>query len=222
MVPDASSHVIFSMVDGTPRCALVGSRTSYCDIDVARRSVTVGARMRPGALTHLARGSADGLTDGSFPIGDVFGSCGRELVARMAEVIPGAAVRVLAGFLSARLAGCEPDLRLEEALRSARSVDAAGAMLNVSLRTLHARALKVTGLAPKRILRIRRLYRALEYGAASRPAWSDIACRAGYADQAHMVREFRSLLGDSPELWRRRATADSFNTSPGRCDSLRS
>jgi AraC-like DNA-binding protein len=42
--------------------------------------------------------------------------------------------------------------------------------------------------------------------------WSAAAYRAGYADPAHLVREFRALLGDSPQAWRRRATADSFKT----------
>jgi AraC-like DNA-binding protein len=213
VVPDSSSHIIFSVVGGMPRCALVGSRTSYCDIDVAGRSVTMGTRLRPGTLTHLARCAAGTFTDRSFPMEDIFGRPGHELATCMAEVTPGAALHELARFLSARLARCEPDLRMEQALRSARSVEVAAAMLNVPLRTLRARAMKITGLSPKRMLRIRRLYRALQYGAASGPAWSDIACRAGYADQAHMVREFRSLLGDSPELWRRRASADSFNTS---------
>jgi AraC-like DNA-binding protein len=215
VLPDSCSHVIFSLSDGVPRFALVGSRTSFCDIDVSRRSITVGARLRPGSVMHLARCAADTLTDGSFPMEAVFGLCGRELAARMAEVSPRAALCELAGFLSARLLRCEPDLRIEAALRSASSVDVAAAMLNVSLRTMRTRALQVTGLGPKRILRIHRLYRALQYGTGSRPAWSDVACRAGFADQAHMVREFQSLLGNSPEQWRLRAAADSFNTPRG-------
>jgi len=214
VVPDACSHVIFSVANGEPRCRLVGSRRSFRDIDTSGRHVTLGARLRPGALPHLTRCAADEFTDGSFPMEDVFGAPGRDLGARMGEKTPIDALRDLERFLSARLDHCEPDPRFERALRLAGSVDAAAEMLNVSLRTFRTRALKVTGLAPKRVLRLGRLYRALRFGAMPRPIWSDIAWRAGYADQAHMVREFRSLVGDSPERWRRRASADSFNTRP--------
>jgi AraC-like DNA-binding protein len=152
---------------------------------------------------------------------DIFGAAGRELGARLAEDTPREAVPRLGRFLLAKLDGRQPDLRLEHALRWARSVDAAAEMLNVSPRTVRAQALQLCGLGPKRMLRIRRLHRALACGAAPLAVWSDIASRAGYADQAHMVREFRSLLGESPETWRRRAAADLFNTPHGQSASLR-
>jgi AraC-like DNA-binding protein len=215
VVPDTSSHVIFSLTNGKPHCRLVGSRSSYCDIDTSHRRVTVGARLRPGALVHLTRCAADGLTDGSFPMEDIFGAAGRELGARLAEDTPREALLRLGRFLMAKLDGCQPDFRLERALRLARSVGAAAEMLNISPRTVRARALQVCGLGPKRILRIRRLHRALACGAEPLAVWSDVASRTGYADQAHMVREFQSLLGDSPESWRRRAAADLFNTPDG-------
>lgn len=214
IVPDACPHIIFSAVEGKPRCQVIGSRASYCDIDTSRRRVTVGVRLRPGGLLHLVRGSAVSFTDTSIPAADVFGAAGRELTGRMAESTPAAALRLLARFLAARLDACPPDHRLERALRTAPSVAAASALLNVPERTLRAQTLRLAGLSPKRILRIRRLYRALRFDAVRRTPWSDVASRAGYADQAHMVREFRALVGDSPEAWRGRA-ADSFNTPAG-------
>jgi AraC-like DNA-binding protein len=36
------------------------------------------------------------------------------------------------------------------------------------------------------------------------------ALNAGYSDQAHLTREFGSLLGESPTTWQRRGGADSF------------
>src|ERR1019366_3088101 len=81
--------------------------------------------------------------------------------------------------------GGQPDLRLKSAWRWARSVDAAAEMLNVSPRTVRAQAVQLYGLGPKRMLRIRRLHRALACGAAPLAVWSDIASRTGYADQSH-------------------------------------
>jgi AraC-like DNA-binding protein len=143
---------------------------------------------------------------------DVFGPAGRDLVNRMGQDGPDAAVRHLGAFLEARLAARFEERRLEAAIRSSRSVEALADAMNLSLRSAHEHAVRATGFGPKRLLRIARLHEALEIARADDATWSATAYRAGFADQAHMVREFRALLGDSPQAWRRRATADFFKT----------
>src|ERR1700679_1395937 len=75
IVPDFSPHVIFS-IESTGRgeerawCSVVGAREIYKDIHVARRKLTVGARLRPGALPKLTRSSADLFTDCAFRMED--------------------------------------------------------------------------------------------------------------------------------------------------------
>ena len=56
------------------------------------------------------------------------------------------------------------------------------------------------GTSPKRYARIVRLGCALRLR-REHPfrSWTDIAAEAGYADQAHMIHEFRALSGDRPE-----------------------
>lgn len=60
------------------------------------------------------------------------------------------------------------------------------------------------GLAPKRILRIQRLHRSLALSQQGACGWAQVASGSGFADQAHMVREFVDLLGESPTVWRQR------------------
>ena len=49
--------------------------------------------------------------------------------------------------------------------------------------------------------------------------WAGIAAESGYADQAHLVREFVALAGESPTAWARRlALTDSRLTRPQRRD----
>ena len=61
-----------------------------------------------------------------------------------------------------------------------------------------------------------------EADATDRPAWAQLAADAGFADQAHLVRECRALSGLSPrELFReRRAQHDeegrNLQAPPGR------
>ena len=72
------------------------------------------------------------------------------------------------------------------------------------------------GLAPKSVARIMRFH--LACGLARRgevKGWAGIAAESGYADQAHLAREFASLAGESPTVWARRlALIDNRLTRP--------
>lgn len=65
------------------------------------------------------------------------------------------------------------------------------------------------GLGPKAVSRIVRLNRAMAAARAGN-GWADVAAGCGYADQAHMARDFRELAGASPVGWGSlgRASAD--------------
>ncbi|MFD1880822.1 helix-turn-helix domain-containing protein [Paracoccus pacificus] len=58
------------------------------------------------------------------------------------------------------------------------------------------------GTTPKLLARLIRFDRAqrLSRGGSS-GGWADIAAACGFTDQAHLVREFRALAGDSPGAW---------------------
>jgi AraC-like DNA-binding protein len=58
------------------------------------------------------------------------------------------------------------------------------------------------GLTPKAVARIARFERAQALAKAEHGGWADIAAACGYADQAHLVREFGSLSGLTPTKWR--------------------
>jgi AraC-like DNA-binding protein len=54
------------------------------------------------------------------------------------------------------------------------------------------------GIGPKALARMVRFNRALALARAGTPDWAGIAVECGYADQAHLVREFRDFAGSSP------------------------
>ena len=58
------------------------------------------------------------------------------------------------------------------------------------------------GLSPKQVARIARFGRARTMAAAGNAnGWADIAAACGYADQAHLAREFREFSGATPSAW---------------------
>jgi AraC-like DNA-binding protein len=63
-----------------------------------------------------------------------------------------------------------------------------------------------TGLSPKRFSRVRRLQRILgSLGDPTAADWSEIAAEHGYADQAHLIHDFRDLTGLTPTAYRPRS-----------------
>lgn len=76
----------------------------------------------------------------------------------------------------------------------------------LSPRQLHAVFTAELGVGPKRFNRLLRLQRAKQL-IGSRVAQgrdvglADVAARCGYADQAHLTRDFGSLVGTSPARW---------------------
>lgn len=101
----------------------------------------------------------------------------------------------------ARLANRFVDL-VEEDLSVIRPEQAAR-ILGVSLRTLQRIAHRHIGLGPAELLRRRRLQAAAE-AVRTRPDadLATIAAELGYADHAHLTREFRDRLGFTPSSYR--------------------
>jgi AraC family transcriptional regulator len=60
-----------------------------------------------------------------------------------------------------------------------------------------------TGVPPHRWLSLHRVQRAREMIESTGESLSAIAVTCGYADQSHLTRAFRSIIGTSPAAWRR-------------------
>lgn len=77
-----------------------------------------------------------------------------------------------------------------------------GATVGLSPSQFRRRFSAAVELSPKELARLRRV-RASATDAVLGVGWAAIAAERGYADQAHLVREFRDLLGLPPEAFRR-------------------
>ena len=77
--------------------------------------------------------------------------------------------------------------------------------LGWSHRHLIARFRREIGLPPKAVARIVRFERALRLARqAEPPAGRRSPGTCGYADQAHLIRDFRAFAGTTPGAWTRR------------------
>jgi AraC-like DNA-binding protein len=215
VVPDTSPHLI-AMVTASGheraiRIVIVGARSCAADVDIRHRVLTVGLRLHEGTLPILTNASAREFVDRSIPIDEVFGA----YVLRDLEFSPDAPAPLILQQLI-RLA------RRTFRQRSVRTMlfDSAKAMtvaelacqLRTPTRSLRERTHREVGLSPKRMLRVFRLHAALRAARQHRLSWCQIAHAIGYADQAHLTRELRALLGEPPSAWSARGSAVLFKT----------
>jgi methylphosphotriester-DNA--protein-cysteine methyltransferase len=79
------------------------------------------------------------------------------------------------------------------------------AAVGLGQRQLERRFRAAVGLTPKEFARVRRLRVAARSLVTSEAAtWADRAAEAGFADQAHMTRQFGSIAGASPKRFEKR------------------
>jgi len=77
------------------------------------------------------------------------------------------------------------------------------ASVDLSPRHFRRRFRAAVGLSPKELARLRRLRSSAAGLVLAGDTWVGLAADHGYADQAHLVREYRALLGVTPTAFRR-------------------
>ena len=110
--------------------------------------------------------------------------------------------------IEARLAESAELNRIGRAILSAESVAAMSEVTGMGPRTLQRWFATHVGLPPRRYLRLLRFQRAFET-VPGQPSLAGHAAEQGFADQAHMAREFRAMAG-VPAKQARRAARGPF------------
>ena len=89
--------------------------------------------------------------------------------------------------------------------REIRRVDDVARLVGGSLRALQRLFSEYVGVSPKWVIRRYRLHEITERLAAGGPVdWAGLAAELGYADQAHLVRDFRAMVGETPTWYAQR------------------
>lgn len=211
IVPDHQPHLLVHGGEGGDPDALrlVGPRSIWVDRPTRCRGWTAGVTLQPGALPGILGAKASALRDRSVGMHEMGAGGWSSLGDRVVSAsTPEIVVALLFGCLAAEVVegGSPVDWRVRGfralAFRpgSRRRVADMAGELGVSPRTLRETWGREVGLSPREARSIERIHRAVRLHLA-RPegGWAGVARAAGYFDQPHLIRDFRRLVGESPD-----------------------
>lgn len=217
VVPHPCVNVVFQRHD--PAGAFgevsgVGRRLFVIKLEGTGR--VCGAQFFPGAFRAFTREPVSALTDLRLPVGEVLADVDPDLdaVSIVSPPEPRSRVTAFDAFLLERVDE-EPDPSRERAMALAARVRHDRAVTRVeelaeldgsTPRTLQRLFAEYVGVSPKAVIMRYRVQEAVEAAAAPGGAeldWARVAAELGYADQAHLVRDFRAMLGISPAAFAR-------------------
>ena len=187
---------------------ITGPRVEPLRPHVSPGDVYCGAMLHPGAGAALLGLAGAALRGRQVMAGDVLGADWADALSqRLRNVVDlqaaaavfdaaftpmlGRAAPLDTAILRAVAAVCDADgaLRIEPLARAS----------GLAPRTLRRRFRNAVGLTPKELARVRRLHAvAVDTLREAKTSWSSLAAARGFADQAHLVDEFRQLTGLTP------------------------
>jgi AraC-like DNA-binding protein len=192
---------------------------------IQTRTVTVRAdgaiggvlvRLKAQAACRVFGRELAALTDTTMGLDDIFGDAEMSRLEQMLAEAKDARERVtrVEQFLLAQIGARQSDPLVERAMldlkrNPAMSMTRLAARLDICERHLRRRFNRVTGAGPKLFARVARVEKIIA-ARVNCGRWGDIAYAAGYNDQAHLVNEFRSLVGEPPEAFFRGAMVADY------------
>lgn len=176
----------------------------------------VAAKTTTGGFGAFISGSVADLTERERPIGAVLSVDAADLEQRMAGAAgPPARAEILRELLAGLIERADPQrvtaarevaaiARLAERDRGVRRIAQLAAAAGVGIRSLQRLFSTYAGVSPTWMIRRLRLLEAAERVRDGTPvSWAEVAAELGYADQAHLTRDFSTAIGLAPAAYAR-------------------
>jgi AraC-like DNA-binding protein len=246
VLPDAYVEIVINLGDPVtlvgpistglqPARAVVGLLDRAIPMQYGERVRTLGIRLHPAWAAAFLNVAAADLANTLTPLGRLATECDARIERwllddpRLESVPDRAALEAL--LEEQRRMARPPDRLVVRAVDRLLAADDLVTVvhlareLGVTPRHLHRTFVATVGTAPKRLERLARFARAWQ-DATMGPAlgWAELAYAHGYADQAHLVREFRAFGADPPAhlFTREWYESTTVRRAGGRRDDVRS
>jgi AraC-like DNA-binding protein len=213
VLPDGCIDFLFDLDAG--RAHVVGTMTTAAVVEIAAGKRIFGVRFHAGAAAPYLADLASALTDLRVPLDEAATPGAVKLADRVANARDRTErEQLIAAHLldpRHRLRAADARVRRAAALITARhgavTLREVAAHANIGERQLERLFHAHVGVTPKHYARVMRLTHACRLMTArarpdAREHQSALAAEAGYADESHLVREFRALAGVTPSTLR--------------------
>lgn len=193
-------HPTVNVVLGDGPATVSGLQTRRFTRVLEGRGRVLGVMFRPAGFRAFLNAPMTSITDQILLADDVLGTAAP-------EPAPDAVEAWLGALVPAGPQPCEETTRLVERVahdRSIRRVDELADVAGITVRALQRRFADHVGIGPKWLIRRYRLYDAAELAShGDCVGWAQLATNLGYADQAHLVRDFTATVGMPPTAYAR-------------------
>jgi AraC-like DNA-binding protein len=220
--PQTLPHPNFQVVFEKDHSLVSGVSTSLFTRTLEGKSHVFGVKFCAGAFRPFLHASASSLVNRTIAVNQIFGKEVDELEAVLVspDKEEDQMIEAANAFFLPRvpavpdetivLAGQLVDRILQD--RAIKTVDDLVNKTGIGKRTLQRTFNEYVGVNPKWVIRRYRLHELIEriHSESSKPMdWAQFALELGYFDQAHLINDFRSIVGYSPVQYQKRSGKNS-------------
>jgi AraC-like DNA-binding protein len=211
-VAETLPHPNIHMILEKGSSAVSGVHTHKFSRTLEGQSQVFGVKFRPGGFRPFFADPLSKLADRIIPANRIFGEAVEALEAAVLssrsedEKVEAANAffreRVPETDQTIELAGQLVDCILKEP--EIKTVDDLVSRMGIGKRSLQRIFNEYVGVSPKWVIRRYRLHELIErLNSGHKLDWPQVALELGYFDQAHLINDFRSIVGYSPTQYRK-------------------
>jgi AraC-like DNA-binding protein len=213
-LPHPNVHVVFEAGGSVIR----GVQTTKFSRKLKGNSLVFGIKFKPGGFRPFLNAPVSSLTNRTIPVKRIFGNQidGLERIL----VSPGEdsdKVEAANKFFRARMPAPDKTIVLASQLVARifdepeiKKVNDLATRSGIGLRSIQRIFSDYVGVSPKWVIIRYRLLEVIEaFNSSKGPDWAQLAVDLGYFDQAHLINEFRSMVGLTPTQYRKLVAKNS-------------
>jgi len=207
-------HLVFE--NGT--AMVCGVQTHKFSRMIEGQSHVFGVKFRPGAFRPFYGSPVSRLADRIIPAGPIFGKGMNSLATiLLSSCKENEKVEAANAFFHERIPERDKTIHLADQLvtrilkdAEIKTVDDLVSRAGIGKRTLQRIFSEYVGVSPKWVIRRYRLHELIEkLNSGEQLDWPQLALELGYFDQAHLINDFKSIVGYSPTQYRKLISENS-------------
>jgi AraC-like DNA-binding protein len=201
-------HPNFNLAFENGDASVFGVSTGRFATVLEGKSGVFGVKFRPGAFRPFMKAAAASLLNRVVPAKSIFGKSVGALqdVWESSNYTEDKMIKAANEFFRARLPKPDPTVELADQIvrciledHEIRTVEDLVSRTGIGKRSLQRIFNEYVGVNPKWVIRRDRLHELIKmFQSGHRLDWAQLAVDLGYFDQAHLINDFRSVVGFSP------------------------